>query len=580
MQKQGSIKYTRAILSFTGALIIFLIVMDINIVSRQRKILLDEEYKKAQSEIELAGTFVSEPLLRHEFGIVEEFLMLWSKKREDILELKAVTPNNMILAEYKRSVPSEQSFQIQYRVEHEGSYLMSLYIVKDLAFIEKTLSKLQRQLVVYSVFLVFVLGTAIWLILKRFAIQPLEKEIYKRELAETAIRHAHDELKTVNEHLQQEIAERKQAEEQLLVFKKFAEASGQGFGIANIEGIITYANLTLCLMTGEKVPEDTHGKSFFPYFQEEVQIRVQNEIIPAVMKEGQWVGELPILAGDGSLTPTIENFFLIRDEKGNPLYIAAVITDITELKRTEHQLEVAKEKAEEADRIKSAFLATMSHELRTPLNSIIGFTSIILQGMAGPLTEEQIAQLRMVENSSQHLLNLINDILDISKIEAGQLEVYCEPFDMKDEIVKAVQTVTPLATNKGLSLVTHVGPDVGTIVNDRRRTEQVIINLLSNAIKFTEKGEVSIECHFNSGAVTTCVKDTGLGIKSEDIAALFKPFRQLDSGLTRKIEGTGLGLSICNKLLELMGGEISVESSYGEGSIFTFTLPHKTQEGK
>ncbi len=579
MITQGSIKYTRAILSFTGALIIFLIVMDVHVVSRQRKILLDEEYKKAQSEVELAGTFVSEPLLRHEFGIVEDFLILWSKKREDILELKAVTPNNMLLAEYKRSIPSKQSFQIEHRVEHEGSYLMSLYIVKDLTFIEKTLTKLKWQLVVYSVFLVFVLGTAIWFILKSLAIRPLEEEIYKRKLAETAIQQAHDKLKIVNEQLQQEVAERKKVEGQLLVFRRFVDASGQGFGIANIEGIIIYANLTLCLMTGEKNPEDTYGKPFFPYFPREVQVRMQNEIIPAVMKEGQWVGELPIIAADGKSTPTIENFFIINDEGDNPLYIATVITDITELKRTEQELELAKERAEESDRIKSAFLATMSHELRTPLNSIIGFTSIIMQELSGPLNEEQKEQLGMVQSSSYHLLNLINDVLDISKIEAGQLEVFAKPFDMRSSIENAVQIVNPLAEKNGLPLITDISPDVGEVVNDGRRVEQVLINLLNNAVKFTKTGEVRIECHISKGTVTTSVKDTGIGMQLKSIKELFKPFKQLDSGLARKVEGTGLGLSICKKLIELMGGEIGVESQEGVGSTFTFTLPLKDTRG-
>jgi len=236
------------------------------------------------------------------------------------------------------------------------------------------------------------------------------------------------------------------------------------------------------------------------------------------------------------------------------------------------------EAAQEADRLKSAFLAAMSHELRTPLNSIIGFTGIMLQGLAGPLSDEQSKQLGMVQGSARHLLNLINDVLDISKIEAGQVKIVSQPFDMRQAIEKVVRTVTPLAEKKGLALLTRVAPEVDQIVSDRRRVEQILINLLDNAVKFTEKGEVRIECEVNDGWLVTQVVDTGIGIKPEDMGKLFEAFRQIETGLTRRYEGTGLGLSICKRLVEMLGGEIWVESEWGEGSTFTFTLPEEIGE--
>jgi PAS domain S-box-containing protein len=246
------------------------------------------------------------------------------------------------------------------------------------------------------------------------------------------------------------------------------------------------------------------------------------------------------------------------------------------------ELAVAKERAEESDRLKSAFLATMSHELRTPLNSIIGFTGIMLQGLAGPLNAEQTKQLAMVQSSSRHLLALINDVLDISKIEAGQLEIRPEQFDLLASLEKVASLVKPLLDKKGLALRVVVSPDVGQAFSDRLRVEQVLLNLLNNAVKFTERGEITLTVETGPGtlrtprsAVRISVADSGIGIKPEDMEKIFQPFQQIDSGLTRQYEGTGLGLTICRRLAGLLGGEISARSTWGEGSVFTFVLPLK-----
>lgn len=251
--------------------------------------------------------------------------------------------------------------------------------------------------------------------------------------------------------------------------------------------------------------------------------------------------------------------------------------------RTE-ELQAALVRAESADRLKSSFLATMSHELRTPLNSILGFTGILQQQLAGPLNAEQTKQLGMVRSSARHLLELINDVLDISKIEAGQLEIRHADFDLRTSVERVAASVRPQIEKKDLSLTLRIDPPLQQMKGDERRVNQILLNLLNNAIKFTERGGVTLTAqamdsfsHPSSAvsvpAVRFCVTDTGIGIRSQDIGTLFHPFQQLDNGLTRLHEGTGLGLAICRRLTDLMGGEISVTSQPGQGSTFTVILP-------
>ncbi|WP_299110393.1 ATP-binding protein [uncultured Winogradskyella sp.] len=239
------------------------------------------------------------------------------------------------------------------------------------------------------------------------------------------------------------------------------------------------------------------------------------------------------------------------------------------------ELEKEKEKAQSADLMKSAFLATMSHELRTPMNSIIGFTGILLKELAGPLNDEQKKQLAMVKGSGQNLLGLINDVLDISKIEAGKLNVSFSPFNYLASLQKTIEFLEPQVAKKGLKLMTEISNLDITLVSDERRIEQVLLNLISNAIKFSDQGTILIKVGVEGEFAVTQVIDEGLGIAKEDIVKLFQPFVQLEGGLNRKHEGTGLGLTISKSLIEKLGGTIMVESETGRGSNFTFTIPLK-----
>lgn len=239
----------------------------------------------------------------------------------------------------------------------------------------------------------------------------------------------------------------------------------------------------------------------------------------------------------------------------------------------------------ELDRIKSQFLANMSHELRTPLNSIIGFSRVILKGIDGPINDQQNQDLLAIYNSGQHLLMLINDILDLSKIEAGKMELALEEVNIADSISSVMTTALGLVKDKQIRLVKEIKPNLPTIRADAMRIRQVLLNLVSNASKFTEQGSITVsaQTHINSdGAheVMVSVTDTGPGISPEDQKKLFLAFSQVDSSATRKSGGTGLGLSICARLVDLHRGRIGVHSAEGEGSTFYFTIPayHQPQE--
>ncbi len=244
-----------------------------------------------------------------------------------------------------------------------------------------------------------------------------------------------------------------------------------------------------------------------------------------------------------------------------------------EVKRKNVELERANEKLMELDCLKSTFIASMSHELMTPLNSIIGFTSTILKGMAGEINEEQRKQLAMVKDSGNHLLALINDIIDLSKIEAGKVEVSNEEFDMS-LLVKEMKDFFAIAVKeKNLKISIDMSERL-TIIDDERKIKQILINLLANAIKFSDRGEVEIKVLTKDKMVEIAVTDSGIGIKEEDMEKLFKSFSKVSTGNGQR-GGTGLGLYLSKKIAALLGGEIKVESEYGKGSTFTLTLPLK-----
>jgi protein-histidine pros-kinase len=280
---------------------------------------------------------------------------------------------------------------------------------------------------------------------------------------------------------------------------------------------------------------------------------------------------------DGTEFPIEISLSPLETEDG--VLVSSAIRDITERKNFEEELQRKNVELANANQSKDRFLAGMSHELRTPLNAIIGFTGTLLMRMPGPLNQEQEKQLRTVKTSASHLLALINDLLDVAKIEAGKFDIKIEPIDCHAVVDEVATSLRPHADNKGLALSVTLPEGPLVVHTDRRILSQILINLANNAIKFTERGSVRLAVSRRNGdgssAIAFAVEDTGVGIRAEDQAKLFAAFARVNVSNKKGQEGTGLGLHLSEKLAEVLGGSISLTSEYGRGSTFTLVVPER-----
>jgi two-component system sensor histidine kinase/response regulator len=376
-----------------------------------------------------------------------------------------------------------------------------------------------------------------------------------------------------------DITERKRAEERLReseeLFRSIFENAQIGISFYNIATQVISPNRALQEMLGYTEGELSHlarwDEISHPDERADSAERYA-ELIKGKREQNRW--EQRLLRKDGRIATTSVRFSLLRDATGRPQYVAALQEDITERKRLEAELVTAKEIAEAATKAKSDFLANMSHEIRTPMNAILGMTHLALKT---DLTPKQRDYLTKTKTAAQTLLGIINDILDFSKIEAGKLDMEKIDFSLENVLANVSSMVCQKAYDKNLEFLVAAPQDVPPhLVGDPLRLGQVLINLVTNAVKFTERGEIVVtvtlvEKALDRVSLKFSVRDSGIGMTPEQTARLFQTFSQADSSTTRKYGGTGLGLSICKRLVEMMEGNIWVESNSGTGSAFHFT---------
>ncbi len=519
----------------------------------------------------------------------------------------------LIRSARNENIPKEYLDVVNENIISNGELIGSFEIGFSKVYVNEYIRRTITALIIGLLGFFILIGVALYIMVSRHIVEPLE--IFTKTIEGYGqgnfpifvnIR-TNDEIGILAasfngmiEKLNKNINEKKKAEAAIMEsenrFRTIFDSINDGIFIQSIEtGAIIDANNKMCEMTGYtrneagSVKLDDLGSGEPPYTKQDAL-----EWIRKASTEGPQLFEWKAKAKSGSLFWSEVNIH--RANIGGTDRLLVSVRDITQRKRTEEELhkyrehleelvkertselEIARDRAESADKLKSIFIASMSHELRTPLNSIIGFSGMTLQGLSGELNEEQKDNLTRITKSARHLLSLITDVIDISKIEAGRIDVFPEPFALHELIAEAVSIMQTQAKGKGLLL--EVDVPVGLNMNtDRKRLLQCIINYLGNAVKFTEAGKITVMAKEINREVEISVIDTGIGIAQKDIPKLFEAFHRLETHLKLKPGGTGLGLYLTKKLAtEILSGSVSVKSTEGKGSTFSIRIPKTVQK--
>jgi PAS domain S-box-containing protein len=370
-----------------------------------------------------------------------------------------------------------------------------------------------------------------------------------------------------------DITPRKEAEEVKARLAALVDSAEDAIYSTDLEAIVTSWNRGAEKLYGYTADEMV-GKSMLVLLPEgEIQGDLAERV--AAVQAGKAVESYTTVRRrkDGSLVDVTVSLSSIRDQDGNVTGLSAIMRDISAWKHAEEQLHQALEAARSANETKSQFLAMMSHELRTPLQAVLGYTEFLLTNPASKLSEEERVDLGYIQQGGQRMLSLVNQLLDLSRLEAGRLAVRREAVDLSDVMEQVRQDVAPQVQEKGLALEIELPATLPAIAADPERLRQILLNLVGNAVKFTDEGSVTVRAEAQGAAVAITVTDTGIGIAPEELPHIFEAFRQADSRLARRHSGAGLGLAIAQGLAELMDGQLAVESALGTGTTFTLTMP-------
>ncbi len=427
--------------------------------------------------------------------------------------------------------------------------------------------------------------------INKFLLKPVNLDLLNHALLGCAERlQTAEQLRQTHDELHAELVRRRYDEEQMLVFmgaldrmqrdlksQQFALDQHSIVAVTDPAGNITYANDKFCEIS-QYSREELIGQNHRILNSQHHSRQFFKDMWATIAHGKVWQGEILNRNKHGGLYWVDTTIVPFLDERGHPHQYIAIRTDITQRKRDAEELSRARDMALEASRLKSEFLATMSHEIRTPMNAVLGMMDML---MDTPLEQYQREYAHTIMDSANALLGIINDILDFSKIEAGRMTLHEEDFALVDVVESVADILAPRARQKDLALMTRLDVGLPAILHgDVGRVRQVLLNLVGNAIKFTQDGEVIVDVSplkvlESSLTLKITVTDSGIGMSQETLRRLFQPFTQADGSTTRQYGGTGLGLSISKRLVELMGGEIGVDSEEGKGSAFWFTLPLK-----
>jgi len=565
MKQDSALKYSRPILWFVAVLLLFLIAVDAVIVSQQRKLLTNIRQNDVRNELDIMGALVHEALLKHDYGTVENFLVQWGKEHKDVLEIRAITPNNFVLAEYKSSLPVVHSFRIEHRVSYEGEYLITLELVKDFTIIDNSMDKLSLKLVAGSFIFISLLGFFLWHTVNKTAMKPLEKEIAERKKAEKALRESEQR------------------------YRMLFESAGDAIFIIEAEG-----GQAGNIVAANKTAADVHGYTIDELLHKNIRDldtpeSAQN--VPEVIRRilcGEWVkSEMGHRRKDRTVFPVEVNAGLL--EIDDHKYILAFDRDITERKKAEEQLKKYSEELEKINEEMKSFVYIVSHDLRAPLVNIRGFSdelgrsikefTPLLEKCSGQVdardkqrTDELLQKdmpeaLGFIGSSVTRMDALINSILKLSRL--GRIE-------LNPELLRTEEIVHTLLKSLAHQIDMHkaavtIGP-LPDLVVDRTAAELLFGNLLDNALKYLEParpGKIEVTAEQHAGETIFTVRDNGRGIAKGDTHKIFELFRRVGR---QDVPGEGMGLTYVKTLVWRLGGRIWCESEPGKGTAFCFTI--------